>query len=124
MTDKNPAAEAAGPSNASGDGAPADALPWNPQPTVASPARAKDKLDDGEAPAIVGAADAALYMFVAAIVPALMTIVFNLVAIAIAVRRRPQIAPVSDRVSWPERWIATRCAMRSPASTSSPSGVR
>ena len=38
-----------------------------------------------------------LDMFVAAIIPALMTIAFNLVAIAITVRRRPQIAPVSDR---------------------------
>ena len=34
-----------------------------------------------------------LDMFVAAVVPALMTIAFNLVAIAIVVRLRPQIAP-------------------------------
>ena len=46
-----------------------------------------------------------LDMFVAAIIPALMTIAFNLVAIAITVRRRPQIAPVSDRAGWDERWI-------------------
>jgi C4-dicarboxylate transporter, DctM subunit len=51
-----------------------------------------------------------LDMFVAAIVPALMTIAFNLIAIAVAVRCRPQVAPVSERVSWPERWVATRRA--------------
>src|ERR1700733_10290476 len=51
-----------------------------------------------------------LDMFVAAIVPALMTIAFNLIAIAVAVRYRPQVAPVSERVSWPERLIAMRRA--------------
>ena len=51
-----------------------------------------------------------LDMFVAAIVPALMTIAFNLIAIAIVVRYWPRIAPVSERVSWRERWIATRRA--------------
>lgn len=51
-----------------------------------------------------------LDMFVAAVVPALMTIVFNLIAIAITVRYRPQFAPVSARVSWQERWMATRRA--------------
>ncbi len=51
-----------------------------------------------------------LDMFVAAIVPALMTIAFNLIAIAAAVRLRPQIAPVSERASWQERWTATRRA--------------
>jgi C4-dicarboxylate transporter DctM subunit len=51
-----------------------------------------------------------LDMFVAAIVPALMTIAFNLIAIAVAVRYRPQVAPVSERVSWPVRLIAMRRA--------------
>ena len=51
-----------------------------------------------------------LDMFVAAIVPALLTIAFNLAAIAITVRYRPEIAPVSERVSWRERWMATRRA--------------
>jgi TRAP-type mannitol/chloroaromatic compound transport system permease large subunit len=37
-----------------------------------------------------------LDMFVAAIVPALMTIAFNLIAIAVAVRYRPQVAPDCD----------------------------
>ena len=44
-----------------------------------------------------------LDMFVAAIVPALITIAFNLVAIAIVVRLWPQIAPVSARLPWKER---------------------
>src|SRR6202050_1979546 len=56
-----------------------------------------------------------LDMFVAAIVPALMTIAFNLIAIAVAVRYRPQVAPVSERVSWPERLIAMRRAAPSLA---------
>jgi hypothetical protein len=67
MTDKKSVTEIAGPSTAGGDGAPADAQPWNPQPAAVSRASAKETLDDGEAPAIVGAADAAMYMFVAAI---------------------------------------------------------
>ena len=48
-----------------------------------------------------------LDMFVAAIVPALITIAFNLLAIAVVVRRRPQIAPVSARLPWNERLDAT-----------------
>jgi C4-dicarboxylate transporter, DctM subunit len=56
-----------------------------------------------------------LDMFVAAIVPALMTIAFNLVAIAVAVRWRPQIAPVSERAPWKERWAAIRRAAPSLA---------
>jgi C4-dicarboxylate transporter DctM subunit len=56
-----------------------------------------------------------LDMFVAAIIPALMTIAFNLVAIAIVVRRKPQIAPVSERVTWSERVAAARRAAPSLA---------
>ena len=67
MTDTKPVAEAARPSTANDDSALADAQPWNAPPAVTSPAGAKETLDDGEAPAIVGAADAAMYMFVAAI---------------------------------------------------------
>ncbi|MDI1344842.1 MAG: TRAP transporter large permease [Pseudolabrys sp.] len=51
-----------------------------------------------------------LDMFVAAIVPALITITFNMIAIAVAVRLRPQVAPVSERVSWHERIEALRGA--------------
>jgi C4-dicarboxylate transporter, DctM subunit len=56
-----------------------------------------------------------LDMFVAAIVPALMTIAFNLVAIAVVVRRRPRIAPVSARLDWNERLDAAKRAVPSLA---------
>ena len=44
-----------------------------------------------------------LDMFVAAILPALLTIALNLLAIAVVVRRNPALAPLSPRVPWPER---------------------
>ncbi len=47
-----------------------------------------------------------LDMFVAAIVPALITIAFNLVAIGVVVRLKPQVAPVSVRMPWKERFEA------------------
>jgi C4-dicarboxylate transporter DctM subunit len=45
-------------------------------------------------------------VFVAAVIPAILTITVNLVAIAIVVRMSPSIAPTSKRVSWPERRTA------------------
>jgi tripartite ATP-independent transporter DctM subunit len=45
-------------------------------------------------------------LFLAAIVPALLAIAVNLVAIAIMVRLNPQSAPVMDRMPWPERRAA------------------
>jgi len=52
-----------------------------------------------------------LDMFVAAIFPALLTIALNLLAIAVVVRRRPALAPVSQRVPWSERRaVALRAA--------------
>lgn len=45
-------------------------------------------------------------MFIAAIVPALLTIAFNLAAIVVAVRLNPAVAPVSPRVSWREKLVA------------------
>ncbi|HVV92514.1 MAG TPA: TRAP transporter large permease [Hyphomicrobiales bacterium] len=45
-------------------------------------------------------------MFIAAIVPALLTVVLNLAAIAVAVRVNPALAPVSERVAWRERLAA------------------
>jgi C4-dicarboxylate transporter, DctM subunit len=56
-----------------------------------------------------------LDMFVAAIIPALITIAFNLIAIAVVVRRRPQVAPLSTRLPWNERWSAARRAAPSLA---------
>jgi len=45
-------------------------------------------------------------MFIAAIIPALLTIAMNLLAIFIVVRRWPALAPVSERVSWAEKFRA------------------
>jgi len=42
-------------------------------------------------------------LFIAAIVPALLAITLNLVAIALIVRFRPEVAPVLEKVSWEER---------------------
>lgn len=50
-------------------------------------------------------------IFIAAVVPALLTIAANGLAIAVAVRRRPELAPVSDRVSHEERRLALRRAL-------------
>ncbi len=49
-------------------------------------------------------------LFVAALVPALLAIVLNLACIAVQVRRRPDIAPVSEPIPWPERRAALRQA--------------
>src|SRR5205823_12955452 len=45
-------------------------------------------------------------LFLAAIVPAAITIALNLAAIAILARLDPKSAPVSERMSWAERWVA------------------
>jgi C4-dicarboxylate transporter, DctM subunit len=45
-------------------------------------------------------------LFLAAIVPALLAIALNLLAITLIVRWRPQAAPVLERVPWPERRAA------------------
>lgn len=49
-------------------------------------------------------------LFIAAVIPALLAIAMNLVAIALVVRLRPDVAPVADVVPWPERWAALRQA--------------
>jgi C4-dicarboxylate transporter, DctM subunit len=49
-------------------------------------------------------------LFTAAIMPALLAIALNLVAIAVAVRLNPDAAPVSPRVAWRARWDAVRKA--------------
>jgi tripartite ATP-independent transporter DctM subunit len=49
-------------------------------------------------------------VFLAAAVPALLTVIFNLAAIGIVVRRNPRAAPLSERLPWRERIeIARRC---------------
>src|SRR5205085_4504074 len=42
-------------------------------------------------------------LFIAAILPALLAIALNLIAIALIVRFRPEVAPVLGKVSWEER---------------------
>ena len=49
-------------------------------------------------------------LFTAAVIPALLAILLNLVAIAAVVRLTPEAAPISERTSFPERWTALRKA--------------
>ncbi|HEY5899406.1 MAG TPA: TRAP transporter large permease, partial [Burkholderiales bacterium] len=49
-------------------------------------------------------------LFLAAVIPALLAIALNLLAIAIVVRLSPASAPVTPRVPWAERWLALRHA--------------
>ena len=49
-------------------------------------------------------------LFIAALVPALLAITLNLLAIAVQVRLQPHIAPVSGKVPWPERIAALKRA--------------
>ena len=49
-------------------------------------------------------------LFIAAVIPALLAIALNLVAIAIMVRWDPGSAPVSLRVEWRQRWGALKKA--------------
>ncbi len=51
-----------------------------------------------------------LDLFRAAIVPALLAIAVNLLAITVMVRVEPAAAPVGVRVPWPERWAALKAA--------------
>jgi tripartite ATP-independent transporter DctM subunit len=50
-------------------------------------------------------------LFIAAIIPALLTVALNLVAIAIVVRLDPTQAPVSERLPWRDRLVAARRAV-------------
>jgi C4-dicarboxylate transporter, DctM subunit len=50
-------------------------------------------------------------LFTAAIIPALLAVVLNMLAIMVVVRLRPLEAPVAPRVAWPERWFALRAAL-------------
>ncbi|HEX9463477.1 MAG TPA: TRAP transporter large permease [Alphaproteobacteria bacterium] len=49
-------------------------------------------------------------LFTAAVVPALLALALNLIAIAAVVRFSPKSAPVSARVEWRLRWLALRRA--------------
>ncbi|MCY1165423.1 MAG: TRAP transporter large permease [Pseudomonadota bacterium] len=50
-------------------------------------------------------------LFIAAIIPAVLTIAANLLMIAVVVRLRPEIAPMSERLPWSERWPLIRAAL-------------
>ena len=50
-------------------------------------------------------------VFIAAVIPAILTIAANALAIAIAVRRNPDIAPVAERASFAEKMEALRKAL-------------
>ena len=49
-------------------------------------------------------------LFIAAVIPALLAIALNLIAITLMVRLRPDAAPIAQAVPWPERWAALRRA--------------
>jgi tripartite ATP-independent transporter DctM subunit len=50
-------------------------------------------------------------LFAAAVIPALLTIVLNLITVSVAIRLDPSAAPVDQRVPWPERIAALRQAI-------------
>ncbi len=50
-------------------------------------------------------------LFAAAVIPALLTIVLNLMTVSIAIRLNPAAAPVDQRMNWPERVAALRRAI-------------
>ncbi len=49
-------------------------------------------------------------LFIAAVIPALLAIALNLIAITLMVRLKPDAAPVAQAVPWSERWAALRRA--------------
>jgi C4-dicarboxylate transporter, DctM subunit len=51
-----------------------------------------------------------LDLFRAAILPAIVAVAVNLLAIAIMVRVDPKAAPIGERVAWPARWVAIKAA--------------
>ena len=51
-----------------------------------------------------------LDMFVAAVIPAILAILFHFVAIWIYLRLKPGAGPPGERMGWRERWAATRGA--------------
>jgi tripartite ATP-independent transporter DctM subunit len=51
-----------------------------------------------------------LDLFRAAILPAVVAVLVNLLAITVMVRLEPKAAPVGARVPWPERWAALKAA--------------
>ena len=50
-------------------------------------------------------------LFAAAVIPALLTIVLNLITVSVAIRVNPSAAPVDERANWSERLAALRKAI-------------
>ena len=51
-----------------------------------------------------------LALFVAAIIPALIAVTLHMSAVVLYVRLNPEAGPAGPRMSWAERWTATRAA--------------
>jgi C4-dicarboxylate transporter, DctM subunit len=51
-----------------------------------------------------------LALFVAAIIPAIIAILFHVLAVTIYIRVNPEAGPAGLRTSWPERWQAIKSA--------------
>ena len=47
-------------------------------------------------------------LFIAGIIPGILLMVLQVIAIYIVVKRDPLAAPISERATWPERWAALR----------------
>jgi C4-dicarboxylate transporter, DctM subunit len=50
-------------------------------------------------------------LFAAAVIPALLTVVLNLITVSVAIHLNPSAAPVDERANWPERIAALRKAI-------------
>jgi C4-dicarboxylate transporter, DctM subunit len=50
-------------------------------------------------------------LFAAAVIPALLTILLNLITVSVAIRLNPSAAPVDRRANWPERITALKKAI-------------
>lgn len=53
-----------------------------------------------------------LALFAAGLVPGLIAVAFYLIAIEVAVRLRPDMAPAAERMPWSERWQVLKSAWR------------
>lgn len=47
-------------------------------------------------------------LFIAALIPGLIAILFHFIAIGIVVRVKPEAGPAGDRMNWSERWVVAR----------------
>ena len=47
-------------------------------------------------------------LFIAALIPGLIAVLFHFIAIGIVVRVKPESGPAGDRMGWSERWVVAR----------------